>query len=113
MRRIALLSVLLVSLYSQASSQSDVTPSSFASTELDIVIVGAGTAGLVLANRLSATSLKIGVIDAGTYNASGTDAIDIPTGFLTTDLVANPDYVWLLESVPQPCLNNRQISYPR
>lgn len=108
-----LFSVFSATVYSGVLSQSTVTPASFAATEFDVVIVGGGTAGLVLANRLSATSLNVGLIDAGHYNESGDDTIDIPTGFLTTDLLSNDDYVWPLASVPQSRLNDRSISYPR
>ncbi|THU84491.1 alcohol oxidase [Dendrothele bispora CBS 962.96] len=96
-----------------------VTPESFASTNFDIIIVGGGTAGLTLANRLSATSAKVGVIDAGHYNTSGDPLLDVPfnpgafIGDPTQTFIGNPAYDWGFASVPQSNLDGRVIPYPR
>ena len=102
-----------------------VTPSSFAATKFDVIIVGGGTAGLVVANRLtaptstSARPLRVGVIDAGQYAPLGDPLIDIPYGaniFMRTpesSMVGNPEYDWMYQTVPQPALEGHVIGYPR
>ena len=102
-------------------SQVTVTPQSFAASTFDVATAGGGTAGLVLANRLSAQQLRVGVIDAGSYNDSefGDPVIDIPYG--ASIYLQNPDattygdpnYDWGFVSVPQPTLGGQFIHYPR
>ena len=76
----------------------------------DYVIVGAGTAGCVLANRLSADpGVSVLLIEAG-----GKDDyfwIDIPVGYLFT--IGNPRTDWCFETEPQPGLHGRAIGYAR
>ena len=76
----------------------------------DYVIVGAGTAGCVLANRLSADpQASVLLVEAG-----GKDDyfwIKIPVGYLYT--IGNPRTDWCFETVPQPGLNGRSIGYAR
>ncbi|THU84486.1 alcohol oxidase [Dendrothele bispora CBS 962.96] len=99
------------------------TPESFAASQFDVVIVGGGTAGLVLANRLTDSKhsppLRVGVIDAGHYNPSGDPAIDIPygantyTGDPNAFTIGNPKYDWLMKSEPQASLDGNVIWYFR
>lgn len=78
--------------------------------EFDYVIVGAGTAGCVLANRLSANpQASVLLIEAG-----GKDDyfwIDIPVGYLYT--IGNPRTDWCYTTEPAPGLNGRSIGYAR
>ncbi|CAA7268208.1 unnamed protein product [Cyclocybe aegerita] len=110
--------------FESAESFAEVTPSAFAASKFDVIIVGGGTAGMVLANRLSASrnpALKVGVVDAGTFNPNGDPLIDVPiynSGSIilnnsTTSTLGNPAYDWMLQSVPQPALNGRVLNYPR
>ncbi len=76
----------------------------------DYVIVGAGTAGCVLANRLSADTTKtVLLIEAG--KKDNYFWIDIPVGYLYT--ISNPRTDWCYSTAPDPGLNGRSIAYAR
>src|SRR6516225_5569760 len=76
----------------------------------DYIVVGAGSAGCVLANRLTASGRhRVLLLEAG-----GRDRniwIHIPLGY--GKLFANAKVNWLYESEPEPELNNRKIIQPR
>ncbi|KAJ7580930.1 glucose-methanol-choline oxidoreductase [Mycena floridula] len=76
----------------------------------DFVVVGGGTAGLVLANRLTENpSFSILVIEAGRSNK---DVLNSEVPFFAS-LLHNSPYDWNFTTTPQVDLNGRVIGYPR
>ncbi|HXJ02157.1 MAG TPA: GMC family oxidoreductase N-terminal domain-containing protein, partial [Micropepsaceae bacterium] len=78
--------------------------------EFDFVIIGAGSAGCVLANRLSADGrTRVAIVEAG-----GRDNwiwFHIPAGYLFA--IGNPRADWMFKTEPDPGLNGRSLAYPR
>jgi choline dehydrogenase-like flavoprotein len=120
-----ILSLTIFVAQSIAAASSTLSAAEFASREFDVLILGGGTAGLVVANRLSApptskdlSPLRVGIIEAGQYLPED-PLINVPTaGNLLGNanvgtLIGNPTYDWLFESVPQPGLDGLVIQYPR
>src|SRR5712692_6057795 len=76
----------------------------------DYVIVGGGSAGCVLANRLSASGTqRVLLLEAGGEDRN--PWIHIPLGY--GKLFKNAKVNWLYESEPEPELNGRRIIQPR
>lgn len=78
--------------------------------EFDYIIVGAGTAGCVLANRLTQDPTKtVLLLEAGKQD--NYFWIDIPVGYLYT--IGNPRTDWCFKTTADPGLNGRSIGYAR
>ena len=78
--------------------------------QFDFIIIGAGSAGCLLANRLSANSNnKVCLIESGPSDWS--PFIHIPAGFMKT--IANKRLNWLYETQPSFGTNGRSIPTPR
>ncbi|MGI9525276.1 MAG: GMC family oxidoreductase [Hyphomicrobiaceae bacterium] len=76
----------------------------------DYIVVGAGSAGCVLANRLSEDKRnQVLLLEAGRSDRNVW--ITIPVGF--TRLMTNPNYNWMFETEPEDNVNGRSIPIPR
>ena len=76
----------------------------------DYIIVGAGSAGCVLANRLSASGTdQVLLLEAGGSDRS--PLIQVPLGYGLT--FADPTYNWMYTTEPDPALNQRASFWPR
>ncbi len=78
--------------------------------DFDYIVVGAGTAGCIVANRLSADPAKrVLILEAG-----GSDNwiwFHIPVGYLFA--IGNPRSDWMFRTEPEAGLNGRSLAYPR
>ena len=90
-----------------------VHPSSFKAghkVEFDYIIIGAGAAGCVLADRLSADGgSSVLLLEAGRHDRH--PYIRIPAGFFY--LLSDPRFNWGYSSAPEPGLDGRRMPYPR
>lgn len=79
-------------------------------TTFDTIIIGGGTAGALLANRLSADGrYRVLLIEAG--RKDDYHWIHIPVGYLYC--IGNPRTDWLYQTEPDAGLNGRTLRYPR
>ena len=78
--------------------------------DFDYIVVGAGTAGCIVANRLSADPAKrVLLLEAGGYD--NWIWFHIPVGYLFA--IGNPRADWMFRTEPEAGLNGRSLAYPR
>lgn len=76
----------------------------------DYIIVGAGTAGCVLANRLTEDpNTRVLLLEAG--KSDNYHWVHIPVGYLYC--IGNPRTDWMMKTANEPGLNGRSLVYPR
>jgi choline dehydrogenase len=76
----------------------------------DVVIVGGGSAGAVLAARLSENPARTVVLLEAGPDSAGVDEISVPAAFPTLFRTA---WDWTYDTIPQPGLGNRSVFWPR
>ncbi|KAK5092355.1 hypothetical protein LTR70_003958 [Exophiala xenobiotica] len=83
----------------------------FTRQEFDYIVIGGGTAGCVIAARLTEDpNITVGVIEAGENRM---DDPNVSTPSLYPTLIGRPQYDWCMTSVPQPGAGNKVYSMPR
>ncbi len=94
----------------RALSIPSVSAADFRSRKFDYLVVGGGTAGLVVAARLSEDpGVTVGILEAGPA-VLGDESIDVPGVYGQS--LGGP-YDWQFETVPQSGLKGRSLPWPR
>ena len=79
-------------------------------SQFDYVVIGGGSAGCVLANRLSADgTTTVALLEAG--GRDWNPWIHVPVGYFKT--IHNPNTDWCYSTEPEPGLNGRSLKWPR
>jgi len=79
-------------------------------SQFDYVVIGGGSAGCVLANRLSADgTTTVALLEAG--GRDWNPWIHVPVGYFKT--IHNPRTDWCYSTEPDPGLNGRSLKWPR
>lgn len=87
------------------------TAKAFTEKLFDYLIIGGGTAGLVVAARLSQSpNLSVGVLEAGHAIPDDTPAVSVPGRWGEG---IGTDYDWKFETTPQQELGDRKLAWPR
>lgn len=83
----------------QPDAHKDFNINNFVTRTYDYIIIGGGTAGLVLANRLTENAgIHVAVLEAGEARFGDT-RINIPG--MAPSMINNPNYDWCFKTVPQ------------
>lgn len=76
------------------------------STEYDYIVVGAGPAGCVVANRLSGSNHRVLLVEAGGPDTD--EWVHVPAGFM--QVITNPDLAWADRTAPGKFVDDRSIT---
>ncbi|KAI0055436.1 aryl-alcohol oxidase-like protein [Artomyces pyxidatus] len=89
-------------------------PAHLLKSEYDFVVVGAGTAGNVIASRLTEDPANsVLVIEAGATNFSNEDILAIEVPFTASNALGNASIIWNYVTQPQVAVDDRVIPYQR